>query len=82
VQKYLHAIKRGALWCFVIIFAAINQVMACPNCKEGFDKGTEQAGVGAAYSLTIGLLLLVPIAVVATVALKIKQGMKTHAHRS
>jgi hypothetical protein len=63
--------KHYLMYAFVVIFVAANSaLMACPNCKEGFDAGTEQANAGAAYSLTIGLLLIV------------RQQMKLHERRA
>jgi hypothetical protein len=76
------ATKHCVLYAFVVIFAAANDVLvACPNCKEGFDVGTEQAGVGAAYSLTIGLLLLVPMTVIAVIIYKVRRQMLAHGRR-
>jgi hypothetical protein len=63
-----------AVFCaFIYMSLVLQEAIACPNCKEGFEKGTEQASVGVAYSLTIGLLLIVPMLIVATIIVKIKK---------
>jgi ABC-type transporter Mla maintaining outer membrane lipid asymmetry permease subunit MlaE len=63
------------VWVCLFTFALQQTMIACPNCKEGFDTGTTQAGVGSAYGFTIYLLIAVPIAIVITLALKIKKQM-------
>jgi hypothetical protein len=70
-----------------MFFGGLQQtIFACPNCKEGFDTGTTQAGLGSAYGVTIYLLIAVPVAIVVTLALKIKKQMdandKTELYRA
>jgi hypothetical protein len=83
MKKYFHtsisATKRYLVYAFVVIFAAHQSLMACPNCKEGFDKGTEQAAAGAAYSLTICFLLLVPITIIGVMVWKVRRQVQHHA---
>lgn len=56
-------------------------LMACRNCKSAFESTTSQASVGEAYSWTIYLLILLPIALVATITMKIARGARQHAAR-
>jgi ABC-type transporter Mla maintaining outer membrane lipid asymmetry permease subunit MlaE len=63
------------VWMALFSLSIQQAIIACPNCKEGFDTGTTQAGVGSAYGLTIYLLIAVPVAIVVTLALKIKKQM-------
>jgi hypothetical protein len=74
------------IWVFALMVLAQYSLVACPNCKEGFDTGTTQAGVGSAYGFTIYLLIIVPVAIVVTLAMKIKRQMdandKTAFYRS
>jgi hypothetical protein len=74
------ATKNYLVYAFVIIFVMAQEILfACPNCKEGFDKGTEQAAAGAAYSLTICFLLLVPITMIGVIVWKVRKQIQIHA---
>ncbi len=79
MKNFFSATKSYLVYSFVVIFVALQDLaIACPNCKEGFDENTTQAGLGSAYSITICLLLIVPIAIVMTIAIKIRRQMKLH----
>ncbi|MCS6809151.1 MAG: hypothetical protein RML40_10530 [Bacteroidota bacterium] len=47
--------------------------LACPNCKDNFDLNTTQGNIGAAYGYTIYFMILLPIVIVTTIAIKIKR---------
>lgn len=80
MKNFFSVTKSYLLFLFVIIFVAAQQTaLACPNCKEGFDETTTQASLGGAYSLTICMLLAVPIALVVAVATKVRRETKRRA---
>jgi hypothetical protein len=86
MKPFLHARKRSLKFILLAIFAAVQSLQsvcatalyACPGCKEGFDKGTEQAGVGAAYSLTICFMILMPVVIIGTIVYKVRAQIKAH----
>ena len=63
---------------FLIILGTLythQAAYACPNCKDNFDLNGAQGGIGAAYGYTIYLMILLPIAIVATIVIKVKRQM-------
>jgi len=47
-----------------MLLFAVNSVLACPNCKDGFGAGTEGASLGDSYSISVLFMLAVPTTIV------------------
>ena len=72
-------IKSYVIPILIAIFVCFTGTLtACPNCKEGFDAATQQASIGEAYSYSIYMLIGLPIAIIAVVAVKIIRRVREH----
>lgn len=75
--------KRVLLALILCMFVADSTaLLACPNCKAGFEPNTAQAAVGEAYSMSIYMLLVVPTALASVLMFKIRRSMKMHQDNS
>lgn len=71
--------KRVLLALFLCMFVVDSMtLLACPNCKAGFEPNTTQAAIGEAYSMSIYMMLVVPASLATFVMFKIKRTMKKH----
>ena len=68
--------KTVAALVIAALLTTAQNVLACPNCKAGFDKSSEAAALGEAYSASIYMMLLLPILLVGFIALRIARVMR------
>lgn len=72
-------IKYYVIPIVITIFVCFSTtLLACPNCKEGFEATTAQASVGEAYSFTIYMLIAMPMIIVSIIATKIVRKVREH----
>lgn len=63
----------------IAIFVCFSNVLiACPNCKSGFEASTTQASIGEAYSFTIYMMIAVPMILISVIATKIVRRVREH----
>lgn len=72
------ALSRALFFIIWGVLFAQDVVYSCPNCKDNFDLNGAQGGIGAAYGYTIYFMILLPIAIVATIVFKIRRQMQAH----
>lgn len=60
-----------------MLLFAVNNALACPNCKDGYASGADGASLGDSYSISVLFMLAVPTTIVTifglVLARKIKQ---------
>jgi hypothetical protein len=61
---------------FGIISSVNNVIIACPNCKDAFEKGSVEASIGESYSLSVVFMLIMFTSVLVGFSLKIYLTMK------
>ncbi|MBU3699000.1 MAG: hypothetical protein FGM33_03180 [Candidatus Kapabacteria bacterium] len=61
-----------------MIISMINEAMACPACKDGFTKGGSNATVGDAYSLSVIVMLSVPVIILTVAIVTIARRLRQH----
>jgi ABC-type multidrug transport system permease subunit len=72
-------IKYYVIPIVIAIFVCFSTtLLACPNCKDGFEATTTQASVGEAYSFTIYMLIAMPMIIVSIIATKIVRKVREH----
>ena len=59
-----------------MIGSAHNVLLACPNCKDAFEKGSVEASIGEGFSLSVVFMLLMFFSVFIGFSAKIYFTMK------
>ncbi len=59
-----------------IICFVNNTMVACPNCKDAFDKGSVEANLGEGFSLSVIFMLVMFMSVLVGFSTKIYFSMK------
>lgn len=62
----------------LVVLAAGSQAMACPACKDSFTKHGSNASVGDAYSLSVIVMLSVPITILTVGIVIIARRLRQH----
>jgi len=62
----------------LVLFMAAADVLACPACKDSFTKHGSNASVGDAYSLSVIVMLSVPITILTIAIVTIARRLRQH----
>ncbi len=62
----------------LVALAAVSDAMACPACKDSFTKHGSNASVGDAYSLSVIVMLSVPITILIVGIVVIARRLRQH----
>ncbi|MBU3678414.1 MAG: hypothetical protein FGM32_02250 [Candidatus Kapabacteria bacterium] len=62
----------------VFLLASVSALMACPACKDSYTKGGQNAAVGDAYSLSVMVMLAVPITILTIAIVMIARRLRQH----
>ncbi len=68
--------KHRIILLMFLCLAFVQQVIACPNCKDAYTPGSAGASVGESYSWSVLFMLLMPVAAIAMVSLRIVYASK------
>ena len=68
--------KHRIILLMFLCLAFVQQVIACPNCKDAYTPGSAGASVGESYSWSVLFMLLMPMAAIAMVSLRIVYASK------
>lgn len=60
------------------VLSAASELMACPACKDSFAKHGSNASVGDAYSLSVIVMLSVPITILTVGIVIIARRLRQH----
>jgi hypothetical protein len=64
--------------CLVLFVVVAVDAIACPACKDSFTKHGSNASVGDAYSLSVVVMLSVPIAILTIGIVMIARRLRQH----
>jgi len=59
-----------------VLTSVNNVIIACPNCKDAFEKGSAEASIGEGYSLSVIFMLVMFFSVFIGFSTKIYLTMK------
>lgn len=76
-SKLLYRIAITLLLC--VAFAVVAQ--SCPNCKDGFTSGSEQAKIGESYSESVLFMLIMIFSVFGGGALLVARQIRNHKRK-
>lgn len=62
----------------VLLLGAVLDVMACPACKDSFTKNSHNATVGEAYSLSVIVMLAVPLTILTVGIIAVARRLRQH----
>lgn len=62
----------------MLLLAAVLDVMACPACKDSFTKNSHNATVGEAYSLSVIVMLAVPLTILTVGIIAVARRLRQH----
>ncbi|MFM8770412.1 MAG: hypothetical protein ACKOE4_00100 [Candidatus Kapaibacterium sp.] len=62
----------------VFLLTGVGTLMACPACKDSYTKGGQNAAVGDAYSLSVMVMLAVPITILTVAIVMIARRLRQH----
>lgn len=57
---------------------AMQDVMACPACKDSYTKNSHNATVGEAYSLSVIVMLAVPLTILTVGIIAVARRLRQH----
>ena len=60
------------------LLASAHTLVACPACKDSYTKGSQNATVGDAYSLSVMVMLAVPITILTIAIVMIARRLRQH----
>jgi hypothetical protein len=62
----------------VLVLGLTSQVLACPACKDSYAGGGQNASVGDAYSISIIVMLSVPLTILTIAIVMIARRLRQH----
>lgn len=62
----------------VFLLTGVGTLVACPACKDSYTKGGQNAAVGDAYSLSVIVMLAVPITILTIAIVMIARRLRQH----
>lgn len=62
----------------VFLLTSISALMACPACKDSYTKSSQNAAVGDAYSLSVMVMLAVPVTILTIAIVMIARRLRQH----
>lgn len=62
----------------MLLLAAVLDVMACPACKDSFTKNSHNATLGEAYSLSVIVMLAVPLTILTVGIIAVARRLRQH----
>ncbi len=62
----------------MMLLLAAQDVMACPACKDSYTKNSHNATVGEAYSLSVIVMLAVPMTILTVGIIAVARRLRQH----
>ncbi len=62
----------------MVMLLAMQDVMACPACKDSYTKNSHNATVGEAYSLSVIVMLAVPLTILTVGIIAVARRLRQH----
>lgn len=62
----------------MVMLLAMQDVMACPACKDSYTKNSHNATVGEAYSLSVIVMLAVPMTILTVGIIAVARRLRQH----
>lgn len=63
---------------FVLILVAVDNIIACPACKDSFTSGGANGSVGEAYSWSILFMLGVPLTIITVATIVVARRLRQY----
>ena len=62
----------------MVMLLAMQDVIACPACKDSYTKNSHNATVGEAYSLSVIVMLAVPMTILTVGIIAVARRLRQH----
>ncbi len=62
----------------MVFLLAVQEMLACPACKDSYTKNSHNATVGEAYSLSVIVMLAVPLTILTVGIIAVARRLRQH----